>query len=87
VRIRKSGCQEELERFVISNGLLTHLNYESTTRLNFLLKQNRLKSRIQFFTDVLKKDPLTELDSKLEISEKVTLRWLENIKTSFNTLS
>lgn len=60
VRVRKGSCHEESEVLVILDRLVTE--FQVTTLVNLLLK-DRLKRRIQGFTDVLDQEPSTELDT------------------------
>jgi len=52
--VRKSGGQEELERLVIGDCLVSHLNHITASLLYLLLQKNGFKSRIKLLTNILK---------------------------------
>lgn len=62
--IRKRCRHEEPERVVVHDILFSDLYDVARTLFDLLLKQDRLKSRIQFFTNIFKQDPFTKLDSQ-----------------------
>jgi len=79
VRVRNSGSQEELEVGVPWDALVTET--ESAGLVN-LLEQNGFKGRVELLTDVLNKEPLTELDSQLQVSKQGGVTHLAGIKTT-----
>ena len=62
MRIWNGGGHEELERVVPRNALITEFELAA---LVDLLEQDRFESRVEFFTDIFDKHPLSKLDSQL----------------------
>jgi hypothetical protein len=85
--VRKSASQEELERLVILDCLVSHLDNITASLLYLLLQKNGFKSRIKLFTNVLKQDPFSELDGQFEISQKISFRRFEHIEACFYSLA
>jgi len=73
MRIGECCRQEELEVERVRNGSLTDLDGVTSSLLLQLLEEDRLKGWIKLLTDVLKKNPLSELNRELERPNKVGL--------------
>ena len=78
-------CQEELEVVVVGDGTLTDLDSPVLSLLDLLLEKDRLESGVNILLNVLKENPLTELDSELKTSDQVAFRQLEHVQV--DTLS
>jgi len=71
--VGECGRQEELEVERVRNGSLTDLDGVASSLLLQLLEEDRLKGWIKLLTNVLKKNPLSELNRELERPNKVGL--------------
>lgn len=81
MRVGQSSCQEESEVGVVWHRLVTNLNGVGGTSLNQLHEKDGLECWVELLTNVLKENPLTELDSELKISNQRWMRQLEDLKT------
>jgi len=73
MRVGECGRQEELEVERVRNGSLTDLDGVASSLLLQLLEEDRLKGWIKLLTNVLKENPLSELNRELERPNKVGL--------------
>lgn len=66
--IRQGRCHEEPKVFTVRQGFFADFNYEALALFCLLLQEDRLKRRINLSADVLKQNPLSELDTHFNAS-------------------